>query len=195
MVATSGIEDGEDILAVKSIKYGISAGHRTYLINRGSVEVTVVNANPPLVMLFYQHHGVTHARIGWFDDTPIQKLINGVINDAPFQGTDVPRRFGEKLVVLDVNRNTDRLDNSRTTIKRESHKFVIQELSYGNGWLSACPIGNGDVERCIGRGLRRIAVVGVNKRSGSRRWRLFFFFFFFCHLTSHAALCRGRGVS
>ena len=51
-------------------------------------------------MLLHQHHGVPYSGIPWFNNVPIQQLVNGIINDATLVGANLAGGLGEQARVV-----------------------------------------------------------------------------------------------
>ena len=72
MITAVRIQDGKDTFAMKSFEYGISAGHGVSLSSCSKVYIAIIHTEMPLRMLLQQHYRVPHARVGRFDNIPIQ---------------------------------------------------------------------------------------------------------------------------
>ena len=80
-------------------------------------------------MLLHQHHGVPYSGIPWFNNVPIQQLVNGIINDATLVGANLAGGLGEQARVVSDNGNSNGVDKAGPTIKRESVTVSLQDLN------------------------------------------------------------------
>ena len=71
MITVGGIKDGKDTYAMKSVDYGISAGHGVSLSSCSKVYIAIIHTEMPLMIVLQQHYRVPHARVGRFDNIPI----------------------------------------------------------------------------------------------------------------------------